>query len=104
MDEQTLRYIIEAAGKAAAATAAAALINAVFQTAVSVKPTKIVLEKGVPAKIYSVGTDNGPSAVYVSTKKNKADWKSVFFYGAVFLGCKYILDYREKNIANISSK
>lgn len=102
VDEQTLREVIEAVGKAAAAACVSSFLSdVVFRALVSSRPTKIVVEDGIPAALYTIGSKDGPKAVYVSSKRSKADWRPVIFFGAVFAGCKLILDSREKNIANV---
>ena len=103
-DEQTLREVIEAVGKTAAAACISSLLGVILSSAVNTKPTKILVEDGVPAALYTIGKNDKPSVVYVSARNQKADWKPVIFFGAVFAGCKLILDHREKNIANVSNK
>ena len=102
IDEQTLREVIETVGKTAAAACISSFLGGVvLTTLVNPHPTKIVVENGVPANIYAVGGKDAPRAVYVSSKPIRADWKPVFFFGAVFAACKFILDYRDKNVPNI---
>ncbi len=101
-DEQTLREIIELVGKTAAAACISAFLSeVVLKTIVSARPTKIVVENGIPAALYTINGSDGPKAVYVTSRRSKADWKPVLFFGAVFAGCKYILEYREKNVPNV---
>ncbi len=101
-DEQTLREVIETVGKtAAAACISSFLSDVVLRAVISSGPTKIVVEDGIPAALYTIGPKDKPKAVYVSSKRSRADWRPVIFFGAVFAACKYILDSREKNIANV---
>ncbi|MCM1523034.1 MAG: hypothetical protein NC120_01135 [Ruminococcus sp.] len=102
IDEQTLREVIETVGKTAAAACISAFLSeVVLRTIVSPHPTKIIVEDGIPATLYTIGAKDKQAAVYVSSKSSRADWKPVIFFGAVFGLCKYILDYREKNISNV---
>ena len=102
VDEQTLREVIELVGKTAAAACISSFLSeVVLKAVVNARPKKIVVENGIPAALYTIGSGDKPSAVYVSSRRSKVDWKPVIFVGAVFAGCKYILDYREKNIANV---
>lgn len=102
MDEQSLREIIEMVGKTAAAACISAALNVAVTNLVTTRATKIVVEDGIPAALYTLdGGKKKPSAVFISTKRSRADIKPVLFFGAVFLGCKYFLDYREKNISNV---
>ncbi|MBP1547255.1 MAG: hypothetical protein J6A37_11740 [Oscillospiraceae bacterium] len=102
VDEQSLREIIELVGKTAAAACISSFLSeVVLKAAVNARPTKIVVENGIPAALYTIGEKDGPRAVFVSSRRSKVDWKPVLFFGAVFAGCKYILDYREKNVANV---
>lgn len=104
IDEQTLREVIEMVGKTAAAACISAFLSeVVLKTLVSAGPTKILVEDGIPATLYTIGAKDKQSAVYVSSKRSRADWKPVIFFGAVFGICKYILDYRDKNVANVKS-
>lgn len=100
-DEQTMREIVEAVGKTAAATCISAILGAVVHSLVSTKATEVIVEQGIPTEIYTIGKRDEPSAVYISTRRSKTDLKPALFFGAVFLGCKYFLDYRDKNIANV---
>lgn len=105
VDEQTLREVIEAVGKTAAAACISSFLGGVvLNTLVSVKPTKVLVENGIPACIYTIGEKDAPRAVYVSSHRSRADWRPVIFFGAVFAACKYILDYRDKNVPNVQSK
>lgn len=105
VDEQTLREVIETVGKtAAAACISAFLSDVVLRALISSRPTKIVVEDGIPAALYTIGEHDKPKAVYVSSRRSRVDWRPVIFFGAVFVGCKYILDSREKNIANIKTE
>ena len=100
VDEQTLREVIETVGKtAAAACISAFLSDVVLRALISSRPTKIVVEA-----LYTIGEHDKPKAVYVSSRRSRVDWRPVIFFGAVFAGCKYILDLREKNIANIKTE
>lgn len=102
MDEQALREIVELVGKTAAAACVSAFLSeVVLKTIISARPTKIVVENGIPAALYTINGKDGPSAVYVSSRRSRTDWKPVLFFGAVFAGCKYFLDYREKNVPNV---
>lgn len=102
MDEQTLREVVESVGKTAAAACVTSFLSGVLlKKLVSVRPTEILVEDGVPAALYTIGSKDSPRAVYVSSKKYQTDWKPVIFFGLVFAGCKYFLDYRDKNVANI---
>lgn len=103
-DEQTLREVIAAVGKTAAAACVTSLLTAVLNTAVNKRPTQIIVENGIPATLYTIGKNDKPAAVYVSTKRSDPDWKPVIFFGAVFAGCKLFLDNREKNVANIHNR
>lgn len=102
VDEQTLREVVEMVGKTAAAACISSFLGGVvLSTLVNPQPTKIVVENGVPANIYTVGGKDAPRAVYVSSKPVRADWKPVLFFGAVFAACKFFLEYREDNVPNI---
>ncbi len=101
-DEQTLREIVELVGKTAAAACLSSFFSeVVLKSLISARPTEIIIEKGVPAVLYTADSKKGPAAVYVSSKKSVTDWRPVLFFAALFAGCKYFLDYREKNIANV---
>lgn len=102
VDEQTLREVVELVGKTAAAACVSAFLSeVVLKSMINARPTKIVVEDGIPAALYTIGKNDKPAAVYVSTRRSKVDWKPVLFFGAVFAGCKYFLDHREKNVANV---
>lgn len=102
VDEQTLREVIENVGKTAAvACISAFLSDVVLRSLISARPTKIIVEDGIPAALYTIGEKDYPRAVFVSSKKSAADWRPVLFFGAVVAGCKLFLDYREKNFVNI---
>ncbi len=102
VDEQSLRDIIELVGKTAAAACISSFLSeVVLKTVINARPTKIVVENGIPAALYTIGEKDKPAAVFVSSRRSRTDWKPVLFFAAVFAGCKYILDYREKNIANV---
>lgn len=102
MDEQTLREVVELVGKTAAAACVSAFLSeVVLKGLVSVRPTKIIVENGIPAALYTVDSKKGPAAVYVSAHRSVTDWRPVLFFAAVFAGCKYFLDYRDKNVANV---
>ncbi|MBQ5316199.1 MAG: hypothetical protein J6I96_01465 [Oscillospiraceae bacterium] len=101
-DEQTLRRILETVGTtAAAACLTAVLSDVILRSLVSVRPTRINVENGVPAELYAIGKNDYPTDVYVSTKRSQADLRPALFFAAVFVGCKLILENREKNIANV---
>lgn len=105
MDEQTLREVLETVGKTAAAACISTFLSeVVLKTIISARPTEIVVENGIPAALYTVDKKNGPAAVYVSARKSRADWRPAIFFGLIFAGCKYILDYRDKNVANITAE
>ena len=56
VDEQTLREVVEMVGKTAAAACISSFLGGVvLSTLVNPQPTKIVVENGVPANIYTVG-------------------------------------------------
>lgn len=102
VDEQTLRDVVETVGKTAAAACVSAFLSeVVLKALVSARPTKIVVEDGIPAALYTIGANDAPKAVFVSSHKSRVDWKPVIFFGAVFVGCKYFLDQREQNVPNI---
>lgn len=102
MDEQTLREVIETVGKTAAAACISSFLSeVVLNTLMNKAPARILVENGVPAVLYTIGGKDSPHAVYVSSKRSRANWTPVIFFGAVFGLCKYILDYRDKNIANV---
>lgn len=102
VDEQTLREVIEMVGKTAAAACISTFLSeVVLKTLVSRRPTEIVVENGVPAALYTIDSKKGPAAVYVSARRSRADWRPAIFFALVFAGCKYILEYRDKNVVNI---
>lgn len=82
----------------------AVLTDVIMKAVASPSPTKILVDKGVPAQLYAIGSKDKSSAVYVSTKKNGVNWKPALFFGAIAVGCWYILDYRDKNYANVVRK
>ena len=101
-DELTLRRILETVGTtAAAACLTAVLSDVVLKGLVSVRPTKILVENGVPAELYAIGKNDYPSEIYVSAKRSQTDLRPALFFAAVFIGCKMILEYREQNVPNI---
>ncbi len=103
-DEQTIREVVEIVGKTAAAACVSAFISeVVFKALVSARPTKIIVENGIPAALYTIKGSDGPKAVFVSSRRSRVDWKPVIFFGAVFAGCKYFLDNRDKNVANVKT-
>ena len=101
-DENTLRRVLETVGMTAAAAACTAFLSdVVLKSLVSSRPTKILVESGIPAELYAIGKNDIPGEIYVSTKRTQADWKPVLFFAAVFLACKMILENREKNVPNV---
>ena len=101
-DEQTLRRVLEMVGVTAAAAACTAFLSdVVFKGIVAAQPTKILIESGVAAELYAIGKNDIPSEIYVSAKKNSADWRPVLFFAAVFIACKFLLEDREKLVANV---
>lgn len=102
MDEQTLRQVVEIVGRTAAAAAVSSfLAEVVLKGFISQRPTRILLESGIPATLYAVGAKDAPAEVYVSSKRDSIDWRPALFFTGVFIGCKYLLEYREKHIANV---
>lgn len=80
VDEQTLREVIETVGKtAAAACISAFLSDVVLRALISSRPTKIVVEDGIPAALYTIGEHDKPKAVYVSSRRSRVDWRPVIF-------------------------
>ena len=58
VDEQTLREVIETVGKtAAAACISAFLSDVVLRALISSRPTKIVVEDGIPAALYTAAQE-----------------------------------------------
>lgn len=101
-DEGTLRRVLEIVGTTAAAAAFTAFLSdVVLKSFVSSQPTKILVESGIPAELYAIGKNDFPSEIYVSAKRSQADWKPVLFFAAVFVGCKLMLENREKLVANV---
>ncbi|MCD7731631.1 MAG: hypothetical protein LUI05_09090 [Oscillospiraceae bacterium] len=53
--------------------AAAALVSAVLAKILLPKPTKIIIDEGIPAELVTIGKKDNPKAVYVSSKKHSAN-------------------------------
>ena len=71
VDEQTLREVVELVGKTAAAACVSAFLSeVVLKSMVNARPTKIVVEDGIPAALYTIGKNDKPAAVYVSTPES----------------------------------
>lgn len=104
-DEQTLRQIIESVGKTAAVAALSAVLSdVILKGMVSAAPTRISVERGIPAELYAIGKNDFPTDVYVTAKRSTVDWRPAIFFGSVFLLCKLLLEYREANVANVTNK
>ena len=101
-DEATLRKILETVGTTAAAACLTALLSdVVLKALVSTRPTKILVENGVPAELYAIGKNDYPSEIYVSARRSQTDLRPALFFAAVFVGCKLLLENREQNVANV---
>ncbi|MBQ5330934.1 MAG: hypothetical protein J6F31_06750 [Oscillospiraceae bacterium] len=102
-DEQTLRLILENVGKTAAVAALSAFLgDVVLKSMVTSAPTRFTVESGVPVELYAVGRNDYPTDVYVSSRRTHADWRPALFFASVFLVCKLVLEYREKNVPNVT--
>ncbi|MGN0666907.1 MAG: hypothetical protein ACI4KF_10325 [Huintestinicola sp.] len=102
INEQALREFVQSIGKSAAvACTMAVLSEVVLKGIINARPTKIVVENGIPAALYTIGEKDGPRAVYVSSRREKINLTPVIFFGGLYLGSKLFLEYREKNFANV---
>lgn len=102
-DENTLRQILENVGKTAAVAALSAFLgDVVLKSLIAAPPTRFTVESGVPVQLYAVGNKDYPTDVFVSAKRSNADWRPAIFFAAIFVGCKLMLEYREKNVPNVS--
>lgn len=105
LNEQALREFVDQIGRSAAAACAMAfLTEVVLKGIINARPTKIVVENGIPAALYTIGEKDKPKAVYVSSRRERANLAPVIFFGGLYLGSRLFLEYREKNFANVSDK
>lgn len=66
------------------------------------KQTKIIVDDGVPAELTVLGKKGNPKAVYVSSKKNRINFRgAVFFCLAANILTKLIQKYEEEHKVSI---
>ena len=92
--KQALTQAMESATVMAVNMFAAETVRAIFAP----RPTKIMIENGVPANLTIAGKKGKPQAVYVTTKRLRANYAPALFFGAVAFGCYALMKYREKDV------
>ena len=97
MAEQAITEAMTSCVMAAVSTFAIETVRNIF----ALRPTKVLLENGLPANITIEGKKGRPKAVFVTTKRLKANYAPAFVFAAAAGACYLLLRSREKAKSDI---